>query len=342
MRLPQDLFANMLRRAQFCRNRRGRRGTHVFRSIPCAESLESRAMLSGVSAAVLGLKHAVHQQPALHDVLSNGIRDFIRSSVPARYQSHLNSLLSSAGQTEQTHPLPAWHNAVTQRINKFIDTKVPSTYQSIVHNAVDAVVAGFHDDYAAAAAAAIPEPALNVVNCLTECSATEPVTASVAPNMESQGETQAFTPAGHDPLTEVIDNVVSSISESCRGDAQDCSDDFTAQSDEDLDTSLPPETEINLTGPVDASSSMVDDAVTTTAENSDSLPAWHHAITETISDVIDHLPSRYQAQAEQLVDHFVANYHDELVTAVDRLPAGLLDEVFSFVGRRRGWLSLFA
>ncbi len=340
MRLPQVLFVNMLRRALPYRNRRGRRGTHVFRSLPCAESLESRAMLSGVSASLLGLKYAFHQQPALHDVLTGSIGNLIRSSVPARYQSHLNSLLSSAGQTEQTHPLPAWHNAVTQRINNFIDTKVPSTYQSIVHKAVDAVVAGFHDDYAAAAA--IPEPALNVVNFLTEYSATAPATASVAPNMESQRETQVFTPAWHDPLTEVIDNVVSSISESCRGNAQDCSDDFTAQRDEDLDTSLPPETESNLTAPVDASSSMVDDAVTTTAANSDSLPEWHHAITETISDLIDHLPPRYQARAEQWVDHFVANYHDELVTAVDRLPAGLLDEVFSLVGRRRGWLSLFA
>jgi len=302
-------------------------------------------MLSGASASVLALKHAIHQQPALHDVWTNGIGDFIRSSVPARYQTQLNNLLSSAGQILQAHPLPAWHNTVTQRINTFIDTKVPSTYQSIVHNVVDAVVAELHDECATAATAtaAIPEPALNVLNCMTERSTTAPATASVAPDMDSQGEAQEFDSEWHDPQTEVIDDSESSISESYGGDAQDSSVDFIEQPQEDVYTSLPPGNGSTLTEPADASSSMVDDAVTTTAgENSDTLPAWHHAITETISNVIDRLPLRYQAQAEHVVDQFVANYHDELESAVDRLPPGLLDEVFSFVGRRYGWLSLFA
>lgn len=335
MHLLQDLVANTLGRTLPGRSRRGRPSTHVAAMISCAESLESRAMLSAVSASLAGWSHLLHQQPALHGVLTNGISDLIQNSVPARYQSQLNSLLSSV---EQTHPLPGWHTAVTERINNFIDAAVPSNYQSAVYNAVDAVVEEFHDDLVAA----IPAPVLNPLNRLSGYSAAPPVMASVTPQVNSQTETLTSIPAWHDPLTEVIDNVMNSISDADGSDPRQFVDDFVKQNHEDVVELLAPEIGSILSVPAGVSTSMVDDSVSPTAEESSSLPAWHDLLTETISDVIDRLPSQYREQAVQVVDYFVEEYHDKLVTAVDRLPAGLLDEVFSFVGRRRGWLGLFA
>lgn len=335
MHVLRDLIANALGRTFMGRSRRGRSGTRVAAMVSRAESLESRAMLSGVSASLAGWSHLLHHQPALHGVLTDGISDLIRNSVPARYQSQLNSLLSSS---EPTQPLPAWHTKLTERIDNFIDAAVPSNYRSAVHNAVDAVVEEFHDDFVAV----IPAPVLTLLNRLSGYSAAAPVTASVTPQVNSQTETLTSVPEWHEPLTEVIDDVVSSICDADGSDTPQFVDDFVEQNHECQVESLPPGIESTLSGPESVNTSIVDDSASPTVDESGSLPPWHDAVTETISDVIDRLPSQYREQAVHVVDHFVAKYHDELVTAVDRLPAGLLDEVFSFVGRRRGWLGLFA